>query len=151
MTGATEPVQPVQPADPQPPENLYAIILRDTDPALIVRTTLTPEDMAEAIAPSGKGKVFAVIAGAAVRVADVLAITTAQAYAESLALGCKMFAVAMDPGTPETTMFNAVREWRQVAAMFGLNPADRSRIQIEKRIGKGPTSTRDRSKDKHAG
>jgi len=71
--------------------------------------------------------------------------------AESLALGCKMFAVAMDPGTPETTMFNAVREWRQVAAMFGLNPADRSRIQIEKRIGKGPTSTRDRSKDKHAG
>ena len=94
MTGATEPVQPVQPADPQPPENLYAIILRDTDPALIVRTTLTPEDMAEAIAPSGKGKVFAVIAGAAVRVADVLAITTAQAYAESLALGERSRAVA---------------------------------------------------------
>src|SRR5574340_148131 len=69
---------------------------------------------------------------------------------EALAIGCKMFAIAMDPDTPETTRFNALREWRQVAAMFGLSPADRARIQVQKQAAGGRTDSRDRSKDKKA-
>lgn len=68
----------------------------------------------------------------------------------TLALACQMYAVAVDPETPETTRANAIREWRQLSGLFGLSPADRARIQVQKQAAGGRTDSRDRSKDKKA-